>query len=54
MFDRNPNKKSRRAQEKKNRVAIPFNTGTRTHKTKKDYDRKNFKRETRKEIEKNF
>ena len=33
-------KKKKREQDKKQRVLIPFNTGTRTHKSKKDYVRK--------------
>ncbi len=47
MFDRNPNKKAKKAQEKKNRVSVPFNTGTRIHKSKKDYNRQAEKRKTR-------
>lgn len=41
---KNPNKKERKEKNKKNRVLIQFNTGTRTHKSKKDYDRKKFKK----------
>lgn len=44
MLDRNPNKKAKKAKDKKKRVLIPFNTGTRTHKSKKDYNRKKFKK----------
>ena len=44
MIDRNPNKKKLREKNKKNRVLVPFNTVTRTHKSKKDYDRKKFKK----------
>lgn len=44
MFDRNPNKKAKKAQDKKNRVAVPFNTGTRTHKSKRDYNRQENKK----------
>ena len=44
MIDRNPNKKRLREKNKKNRVLVPFNTGTRTHKSKRDYDRKKFKK----------
>lgn len=40
MFDRNPNKKAKKEYNKKNRVLVPFNTGTRTHRTEKDYNRK--------------
>lgn len=48
MFDKNPNKKARKAENKKNRVAIPFNTGTRTHRSKKDYNRQAAKKNLRK------
>jgi hypothetical protein len=51
MFDRNPNKKSKREEEKKNRVAVPFNTDTRTHKSKRDYDRKKVKRDLKKMLD---
>lgn len=45
MFDRNENKKIKKAREKKDRVIIAtFNYGTRTFKSKKDYDRKKFKK----------
>ncbi len=44
MLDKNPNKKKRKEFNKKKRILIPFNTGTRTHKSKKDYDRKKFKK----------
>ena len=47
MFERNPNKKTKREQDKKNRVAVPFNTGTRTHKSKRDYNRQAKKRRIR-------
>lgn len=40
----NLNKKQRKAKNNKNRVRTLFNTGTRTHKSKKDYDRKKFKK----------
>ena len=40
-------KKQRKEQNKKHRVLVPFNTGTRTHKSAKDYDRKRLKRELR-------
>lgn len=48
MFDKNPNKKAKREQDKKNRVAVPFNTGTRTHKSKRDYNRQAEKRNLKK------
>lgn len=44
MLSKNPNKKQKKEANKKNRLLIPFNTGTRTHKSKKDYDRKKFKK----------
>ena len=31
-------KKQKRAKDKQKRVLVPFNTGTRTHKNKKDYN----------------
>ena len=43
-------KKEKREAAKKMRILVPFNTGTRTHKSKKDYDRKALKQELRKEI----
>ena len=51
MFDKNPNKKAKREEEKKNRIAVPFNTGTRTHKNKRDYDRKKVKRDLKKMLD---
>lgn len=44
MFEKNPNKKIKKEKNKKHRVLVPFNTGIRTHKSKKDYDRKKFKK----------
>lgn len=47
MFDttcKNPNKKAKKNYNKKFRCNVAFNTGTRTHKSKKDYDRKKFKK----------
>ena len=47
MFDiycKNPNKKQKKEYNKKFRHNVKFNTGTRTHKSKKDYDRKKFKK----------
>lgn len=40
-------KKQRKEQAKKHRVLVPFNTGTRSHKSPKDYDRKRLKKELR-------
>ncbi len=37
---KNPNKKARKEKNNKKRVRTQFNTGTRTHKNKKDYNRK--------------
>jgi len=39
MFDRNENKKMKKAKNAQYRVMVGFNTGTRTMKSKKDYDR---------------
>jgi hypothetical protein len=38
-------KKQKKAKNNENRVLVTFNTGTRTHKSKKDYNRKKMKRE---------
>lgn len=48
MLSKNPNKKIKRAKEKEQRVLVQFNTGTRSHKSKKAYDRKASKAEVRK------
>ncbi len=37
---KNPNKKAQKAKNAIARVRVDFNTGTRIHKSKKDYDRK--------------
>ncbi len=37
-------KKQEKEKNKQNRVFIPMNTGTRTHKSKKDYNRKEGKK----------
>ena len=37
---KNPNKKAQREKNNRQRVKIDFNTGTRIHKSKKDYNRK--------------
>ena len=44
-------KKQLKAQNNKNRVMVNFNTGTRTHLTLKDYDRKKSKKELRKMLD---
>lgn len=36
---KNPNKKAQKAKNAISRVRIDFNTGTRTHKSAKDYNR---------------
>ena len=41
-------KKALKEQAKAQRCVVPMNTGTRTHKTAKDYDRKKSKQATRK------
>jgi len=41
-------KKQKKIQDNKNRVFCQMNTGTRYHKSKKDYDRKENKKELRK------
>ena len=38
-------KKQKKVKNNENRVLVTFNTGTRTHKNKKDYNRKKMKRE---------
>lgn len=43
-------KKVKKEEAKKNRVLVGFNTGTRTHKTAKDYNRKALKKELQKYI----
>ena len=37
---KNPNKKTQKAKNNILRIRVDFNTGTRTYKNKKDYDRK--------------
>lgn len=44
MFDRNENKKMLKARNAQKRVLVRFNTGTRTHKSAKDYSRAEGKR----------
>lgn len=51
LLDKNPNKKARKAENAKNRSPIAnFNTGTRTFKTAKTYNRKALKAQLRKEF----
>ena len=40
----NENKKARKVKNAQKRVLIPFNTGIRTHKSKKDYNRQKYKK----------
>lgn len=40
----NENKKARKAKNAQKRVFVPFNTGIRTHKSKKDYNRQKYKK----------
>lgn len=40
----NENKKVRKAKNNQKRVLVPFNTGIRTHKSKKDYNRQKYKK----------
>lgn len=47
MLSKNPNKKMKKAENNKNRVRVLFNTGIRTHKSNKDYDRKKEKKNIR-------
>lgn len=51
MLCRNPNKKKKREKDKKNRLLVPFNTGTRTHKSKKDYNRQKIKRDIQRGVD---
>ena len=44
-------KNERKTRNKKQRVLVPFNTGTRTHKNKKAYDRKNNRKAIEREME---
>ncbi len=44
IYCKNPNKKQKKEYNKKFRHNVKFNTGTRTHKSKKDYNRKKFKK----------
>lgn len=47
---RKKSKKAQKEDNKKLRVLIPMNTGTRTHETDKKYNRKNSKKELRKRL----
>lgn len=52
MIDKR-SKKEKKEDAKKHRVLVLFNTGTRTHKNKKDYNRQAVKRELQKFIQGN-
>ena len=47
LAEKNPNKKAKREYNKQNRVLIPFNTGTRSYKDKKRYNRADGKKALR-------
>ena len=44
MFDRNENKKTKKARNAQKRIMVTFNTGTRTFKSEKDYSREKGKK----------
>ena len=50
LAEKNPNKKAKREYDKQNRVLVPFNTGTRSHKNKKKYNRNDAKKALRDSI----
>ena len=47
LTEKNPNKKAKREYHKQQRVLISFNTGTRSHKDKKKYNRRDAKKALR-------
>lgn len=47
-------KKQEKEKNKLQRVFVPWNTGTRYHKSKKDYNRRQKKENLRKELKENF
>lgn len=47
LAEKNPNKKAKREYNKQNRIFVPFNTGTRSHKDKKRYNRNDSKKALR-------
>jgi hypothetical protein len=47
LAKKNPNKKAKREYNKQNRVLVPFNTGTRSHKDKRKYNRNDEKKALR-------
>lgn len=47
LAEKNPNKKAKREYHKQQRVLVPFNTGTRSHKDKKKYNRADGKKALR-------
>lgn len=46
-------KKAIKEENKSQRVLIPWNTGTQTHKSKRNYDRKQTKQNLRREVKEN-
>ena len=44
MFDRNENKKAKKARNAQKRVIVTFNTGIRTFKSERDYSREKKKK----------
>ena len=44
MFDRNENKKTKKARNAQKRIMVTFNTGIRTFKSEKDYSREKGKK----------
>ena len=51
MLSKNPNKKKKKEVDRRKRLLIPFNTGTRTHKSNKDYNRQKIKRDIQKGVD---
>ena len=47
LAEKNPNKKAKKEYNKRQRVLVPFNTGTRSHKEKKRYNRNDAKKALR-------
>ena len=47
LAEKNPNKKAKKEYNKQNRVLVPFNTDTRSHKNKKKYNRADNKKALR-------
>ena len=47
LAEKKPNKKAKREYNKQNKVLVPFNTGTRSHKDKKRCNRNDSKKALR-------